>query len=64
MPRELNELPELEMVEYLVLTAEEARSVWDTNPYNNKPDLRPSQADVRRHLIPDTARDAWWKLPR
>ena len=50
MPRELNEFPDLKVVEYLVLTANEARLIWDSNPYNKKPDL-----DRRRPIFAATS---------
>ena len=67
--REDNMLPEMDRVEFFVLTTEEAQRVWDAIPYNRKP--APSSGakapDLRRSWIEkvlgNTTRNAFHKLP-
>ena len=62
-------LPEMDRVEFIVLTTEEAQRVWDAIPYNLKPPPsgRSKASDLRRtwieKVLGDTTRNAFDKLP-
>lgn len=58
-PRSPTALPNLSDVEIYVLTTEEAAQIWNASDWNKR---NPQNGDIRRHQIPDDARDAWSKL--
>ncbi len=59
-PRLPEELPPPNGVEMFVITAEEARQLWDANPWNQR---HPENGDLRRTHMPADACEAWHKLP-
>ena len=67
--RENGMLPEMDRVEFFVLTTEETQRVWDAIPYNSKPPPpgRSKAYDLRLFwigkVLGDTAENAFHKLP-
>jgi hypothetical protein len=59
-PRKPNALPDRKNVEIYVLTSAEARDIWLSSDWNKK---NPTNGDIRRNQVPDTALAAWHKLP-
>ena len=59
-PREATALPDPADAEIYVLTAEEARTIWQSSDYNQRND---KGCDIRRWQVPDDALEAWHKLP-
>ena len=67
--RQDNLLPDLDKVEFFVLTAKEAQEIWDAIPYNNTPAPvgKAKNPDIRRSYVEkclgDVVRNAFHRLP-
>ena len=60
-PREPTTLPNPAEVEMYIFAARETRKIWDSSDWNKR---NPNNGDVRRWQIPDSALNAWQKLPK
>ena len=59
-PRKATALPNPSDAEIFILTAEEARTIWQSSDWNQR---NPQNGDIRRWQVPDDALEAWHKLP-
>ena len=59
-PRKPDELPKVEDCDVFILTVSEAQDLWMSSKWNKN---NPNNGDIRRHQIPNNAKDAWHKIP-
>jgi hypothetical protein len=59
-PRVPTDLPDKDEVEIFVLTSAEALEIWLRSDWNKQ---HPTNGDIRRWQVPDSALRAWHKLP-